>query len=499
LQSATRNFAALFCGCLLFHLAGTWALPLVDRDEPRFAEASREMIERGDYVVPYFNNRYRFDKPPLTYWFQVASFRAFGENPFAARFPSAVAAALTAVAIYAFGRRLDLSREGFWAAIIFTLCLQTFVHAKAAVADMWLVLFMTLAHWAGYELLRDRFGGTWRSVVLRPRNLCRWWWMFYLSLAFAFLAKGPIGWMPLGTVTVMQFLRPGPLFARRFLFVRGSLLMLALVALWGVPALLRTHGEFLAVGIGRHVVGRSFGTMQGHGGSSIPAALLFLPFYFLTVFITFAPWSLRIPWLTRRLWKNRDALDLYLIAGIAGIVVIFTIVKTKLPHYILPAFPLLALLLARHWLESGVGERTLRRWSLATAVVMLAVALIGAPLIRPFFPSAVLFKKAEPYLQPEMDFAAYDFDAPSLVWNFRSRVHGFLSYSRFGGRDYAALQPDQVPQFLQRAGPHFVVVPTAVADQLYPTLPRGYRKFSTHGFDIVKGRWVDLTLILKNT
>ena len=131
------------------------------------------MIERGDYVVPYFNNRYRFDKPPLTYWFQVASFRAFGENPFAARFPSAVAAALTAVAIFAWGRRLDLNRAGFWAAIIFTLCLQTFVHAKAAVADMWLVLFMTLAHWAGYELLRDRFAGTWRSVVFPPRNL-RW-------------------------------------------------------------------------------------------------------------------------------------------------------------------------------------------------------------------------------------------------------------------------------------------------------------------------------------
>ena len=83
---------------------------------------------------------------------------------------------------------------------------------------MWLVLFMTLAHWAGYELLRDRFGGTWRSVVLRPRNLRWWWWMFYLSLAFAFLAKGPIGWMPLGTVIVMQFLRPASVFRASFSF-----------------------------------------------------------------------------------------------------------------------------------------------------------------------------------------------------------------------------------------------------------------------------------------
>jgi 4-amino-4-deoxy-L-arabinose transferase-like glycosyltransferase len=499
LQPATRNFAVLFVGCLFFHLAGTSALPLIDRDEPRFAEASREMIERGDYVVPYFNNRYRFDKPPLTYWCQVVSFRVFGENAFAARFPSAVAAALTAVAILAWGRRLGFGRAGFWAAIMFTLCLQTFVHAKAAVADMWLVLFMTLAHWAGYELLRDRFGGTWRSVLLRPCNLRGWWWMFYISLALAFLAKGPIGWMPLGTVILMQFLRPGPDFGRRFLFVRGCFLMLVLVALWGVPALLRTHGEFLGVGLGRHVIGRSFGTMQGHGGSSILGALLSLPFYFLTVFMTFAPWSLKIPWLTRRLWKNRDPFDLYLIGGIAVIVVIFTIVKTKLPHYILPAFPLLALLLARHWLESDVGERTLRRWAVATAAVMFALALIGFPLLARFFPSAALFKVTEPYLQPEMDFAAYDFDAPSLVWNFRSRVQGFLYYSRSEGRDYATLQPDQVPQFLERAGPHFVVLPSAVADRLYPTLPNGYRRFSAHGFDIAKGRWVDLTLILKNT
>ena len=99
LKSAIRNYALLFFGCLLFHVAGTWSLPLIDRDEPRFAEASREMIERGDYVVPYFNNQVRLDKPPLTYWAQTASYQIFGENDFAARFPSAVAAALVALSI----------------------------------------------------------------------------------------------------------------------------------------------------------------------------------------------------------------------------------------------------------------------------------------------------------------------------------------------------------------------------------------------------------------
>ncbi len=499
LQPATRNFLALFCGCLLFHLAGTWLLPLVDRDEPRFAEASREMIERRDFVVPFFNDRFRFDKPPLTYWAQVGSYYLFGEDPFAARFPSAVAAALTAVVIFSWGRRLGSRRLGFWAALVFTLCVQTFVHAKAAVADMWLVLFMTLAQWAGYELLRDRFAGSWRSAVVRPKGLRKWWWIFYLSLALGFLAKGPIAWMPLGTVAAFRFCRPVPDLARRFLFVRGILLTLGLVALWGVPALRQTHGEFLSIGLGRHVIGRSFGTMQGHGGASILSALASLPFYFVTIFLTFAPWSIGLPWLARRLWQKRDTLDLYLIAGTGVIVVVFSVVKTKLPHYILPAFPLLALLFVRHLLRTRGGERILLWTAGATATVMLGVALVGFPAMAPYFPSAALFEKAEPYLQPEMDFAAYDFDAPSLVWLFRSRVRGFLRYNREENRDVATLQPDQIPPFLASAGPHFVVLPSAVAEKLYPVLPIGYRKFSTHGFDMAKGRWVDLTLIMKNT
>ena len=456
------------------------------------------MIERGDYVVPYFNNRYRFDKPPFTYWAQVVGFRLFGEDEFAARLPSAVAAALVAVVIAAWGARLGHARAGFWAAIIFTLCPLTFLWAKGAVADMWLVLFVTLAHWAGYELFRDRFGGNWRSIVLRPRRRAGWWWIFYLSLALGFLAKGPIAWVPLGTMNALQFFRPVSFFARRFLFVRGILLTLALISLWGIPALLRTNGEFFAVGLGRHVVGRSFGTMQGHGGASIFLALLSLLFYFVAVFPGFAPWSVKLPWLFSRLKGKCDSLDVYLAAGTAIVFLIFTIVKTKLPHYILPAFPLLGLLLARHWLESGVSERTLRWFAGLTAATFLAVALVGFPLIAPAFPSAALFKKAEPFLQPEMDFAAYDFDAPSLVWKFRSRVRGFLHYNRENDRDVATLQPDQIPPFLASPGPHFAVLPTVVADRLYPKLPSGYRKFSTRGFDIAKGRWVDLTLILKN-
>src|SRR5437763_1543525 len=125
-------------------------------DEPRFAEAAREMRERADFIIPYFNNQFRFDKPPLTYWFQVASYRVFGENDFAARFPTAVAAALVALVLFSWGKRVRNEKVGWWAAIIFTLSLQTFIHGKAAVADMWLVLFVTIAHWAGWNALRQK-------------------------------------------------------------------------------------------------------------------------------------------------------------------------------------------------------------------------------------------------------------------------------------------------------------------------------------------------------
>src|SRR4029077_9966682 len=194
-RSRITRSALLFFGCVLFHIAGTWSLPLIDRDEPRFAEASREMIQRGDYIVPYFNGQLRLDKPPLTYWAQVISFKVFGENDFAARFPSTIAAALIGVVLLAWGTRISGERAGWWAALIFTLSLQTFVHAKAAVADMWMVLFVTLGYWAGWEML---FENSKRSTlnVQRPTSNWFWWSVFYLSLALAFLAKGPIAWVP---------------------------------------------------------------------------------------------------------------------------------------------------------------------------------------------------------------------------------------------------------------------------------------------------------------
>jgi 4-amino-4-deoxy-L-arabinose transferase-like glycosyltransferase len=504
--NATRGkYATLFFGCVLFHLAGTWSLPLIDRDEPRFAEASREMIQRADYVVPYFNNRLRLDKPPLAYWAQVASYRIFGESDFSARFPSAIAAALIALVIFAWGRRNDSARVGWWAAIIFTLSLQTFVHAKAAVADMWLVLFMTLAHRAGYELVcgkQTSNSDKSRAGAQRPASNIqrRWWWVFYLSLAFGFLAKGPIAWIPLLTVGATIILARDWQLARHLKLLRGTLLMLAVVALWGIPALIRTHGEFFAIGIGRHVIGRSLATMEGHGASSFGMYLLLLPFYFVTIFISFFPWSIKLPWLVRKLCRkkatiadpgySRSEIDNYLLTGIAIIFVIFTLVATKLPHYTLPAFPLLALLLGRHW--QGVAAirnrgSLFRTIAVSAACVWVAIALVVPPLVARFFPAYQLFQESSANLQPTTQFASVEFEEPSLVWYFRGRLQGFLT----------RLNKKNAVDFMSTPGPRFVIVPTSLVQTLFPNHPQAWRFFSTRGFNIAKGKQVDLTLVLK--
>jgi hypothetical protein len=304
--------------------------------------------------------------------------------------------------------------------------------------------------------------------------------------------------------------------ATRFKFVRGILLTLAVVALWGIPALIQTHGEFFTIGIGRHLIGRSFGAMEGHGANSLGPYLLLLPFYFVTVFASFFPWSIKLPWLMRKLWRKqeagvtphargysgRDKIDNYLLAGAGIIFIIFSLIKTKLPHYTLPAFPLLSLLLARHWLEQGtaltqaptVAERRrslFKRTATTSACVYLVLALFVAPFGARYFPAWQLFRQSRDYLRPEMQFASVDYNEPSLVWCFRSpeSVRGWLASP--------ALQPASVQRFMEQTGPRFVVLPTDLAAKIYPVLPNDWKNFRARGFNIAKGKRVDLTLILK--
>src|SRR6266498_175509 len=121
------------------------SLTLFDVDEAVFAEATKEMVESSDYITPTYNGENRYDKPILFYWLMAAAYKVFGVNEFSARFPSAAAAVLTALALFLFLRVLRKEKDALYAAISLTLSIYFLAYSHAAVTDMTLTLFISLS------------------------------------------------------------------------------------------------------------------------------------------------------------------------------------------------------------------------------------------------------------------------------------------------------------------------------------------------------------------
>ena len=223
---AARPQRAIVLFSLTLLLAGNWILPLTDRDEARFGEASREMLQRGDYVVPWFNGAWRLDKPALIYWCQIASYNVFGDNPFGARLPSALFTTGTALLLVRWGKKITSdNKTALIAGAMFVAGLHVAIIGRVATADMAMVFFCALAAWSGWELTRPD----------QPRR--RWWWIFYVALGLGFLAKGPIAWLPLGGLLLGRALRKDSFQLPLIEILTGLALTVTLVAAWGLPAM----------------------------------------------------------------------------------------------------------------------------------------------------------------------------------------------------------------------------------------------------------------------
>jgi 4-amino-4-deoxy-L-arabinose transferase-like glycosyltransferase len=399
----------LFLAIVVIESSGNNILPLIDRDEPRFAEAAREMRQSGDFIIPRVNGEYRFDKPPLIYWCQAASMFLLGESDFSVRFPSVLFAAATVVLTALWGGRLYGPSVGLWSGIIFGTSLQLFIHGRAAVADMPMLFFFLSSTWIAWERMKHP-GSRWL------------WFAFYFSLSFGFLAKGPIALLPATFPTILLLSQ-----RKRFTLHGGSiclgiLVFVLIVGSWGIPALIQTRGEFFAVGIGKHVVMRSVSPMQSHGTNSWIGYVLSLPFYLVSIFFSFFPWSIFLPEAILRLRRRMDLSERYLLGGAAVVFIVFTLIQTKLPHYTLPAFPLLAILTAR----SLNLEKSPRRLAIATAASYLVVAFAGFSFVAPYFPAKQSYERVKNYLSSETKVAFGGFDEQSLIWYFRYTVKPFL-------------------------------------------------------------------------
>ena len=349
---------AMLLGLFAAYCWGNGPAPLFDRDEPRYALTSLNMLDSGDWVVPRFLGEVRTAKPPATYWLQGAAMAAVGRNDFAARLPSAACATL-AIATLRYGLAPAVGRRrARWAAFVTGTAGLTVAAGKLATTDGALLLCASVA-WVG---------------VVRG-----WWWRTWVAVGVGGLVKGPV---LLGVVVValvvggvvrgrdpdLRGLRSG---VRRV--VVGTLVALGVCVPWMILVEIRAPG-FLMTSIGHDVLARSVGGLEGHGRPP--------GFHLLLLPATFFPWSLLLPAVVVNAWRRRrEPWVVFAAAGVVGPWVLFELVATKLPHYVLPTFPMLALLTA-DWIAAatrGRREADARRlaWPAGIAAIVAAAVVAG--------------------------------------------------------------------------------------------------------------------------
>jgi 4-amino-4-deoxy-L-arabinose transferase-like glycosyltransferase len=369
-RARTRHFIALvIAAAFLVYLAGNGSASLIDRDEPRYAQCSREMLAGSpehpgpDWVVPRHLGELRYAKPAGIYWLQAGAMKLFGDaggaGVFAARFPSAVAMPLT-LALVALGvGRWAGRRRALWTVFVLATSALAILSAKVCLTDSVLLLWVTIAQGCLYLAWRGRAGwGTWAVMGA--------------AMGCAGLIKGPVVLGVMGMTLVgllVLYLIDGRLNKRSVppneptaeahpvtnkatgssaparppiaLFAQVALALLVMAAVT-VPWLVLLHERepsFLPRSIGHDVVNRIKTGLEGHSGPP--------GYHLLTIWGTYLPWSILLPMTIVLAWKRRRVPAIrFALAAVLGPWVMFEAVQTKLPHYMLPVFPFLAFLTA---------------------------------------------------------------------------------------------------------------------------------------------------------
>ncbi len=361
--------------------------PLFDRDEGAFSEATREMVENGNYVSTTLNGEPRYDKPILTYYVQAVGVALLGWNEWGLRLHSALAASLWVFFVWGFARRQWDETTGWAAGVLTATSLWVMVVGRAATADALLNLFLALSLFDLYRFWRTKQGGALFRV--------------FLWAGLGFLTKGPVAVVvPLAAAFLLALVR-GQLsrYLRAIFNPVGWLIFFGVAAPWYAAVYARDGQAFIDGFFLRHNLNRFADTMEGHGGA--------LYYYLIFGLLIVLPHTnLLLKTLGRVRQAAKDDLELFLWLWFGFVFLFFSVSSTQLPHYLLYGATPLFLLMARY------------REELRSRFLTLLPALSLTGLLF-FLPD--IWRVAEPLVDDEftlaiMTVAPAAFDLEYRIW-----------------------------------------------------------------------------------
>lgn len=449
---AKRVYLLISAIIIAFYCYGLGKLPLLGPDEPRYAQVAREMFLSGDLITPTLGGHTWFEKPALLYWMIAGAFKLFGVSEWSARFGPALCGLLTIAAVWCVGRQLDREEPrgfAFWSVVVTASCLGLIVFSRAASFDV--VITMTATWSLAFFLLHELPTTQNKRLLLAG---------FYVFVGLSLLAKGLVGIViPFGVVGFYYVLRRAwPSRSVWLSLVWGVPLAVAVSAIWYGPVIARHGWSFVDEFFIQHHFARYVSNKYHH-----PQPIYFYPVIILMLALPWTPYLIiALAKVRRWQWRGGDSLSIVRVFSLAWLllpIVFFSFSGSKLPGYVLPALPAVALL---------VSERLTRmfnaRWPLlvASATFVLVVILLNFGAAR--------YADRESVRDLLLLADAHGFaNAPVLAQRSDDRSAEFYAFGRVVyGRDGEPLTFDQisVDEARARGGKFVVMIPVEYVDNV---------------------------------
>jgi len=357
----------------LLILIGHATINVIDRDEARFAQASKQMVETADIITVKFQDELRAKKPIGIYWLQSASAALFGSEDISSyRLPSLVGFIVSLVLCYLFVRNLwpdSRHLQQLVSSSLLASCFIILAEAHIAKTDSLLLSLIMTQQFSLWLFYKNRHLDKHLNKHLLNNRSGRVW--FWVSMAFAILVKGPIApFLALTTLLGLVIIERKLRWIRELRFVSGLLIIGIICLPWFLAVSIATDGSFLAQAVTKDLLPKLASGQESHGAP--PGT------YVLTILLLMFPVSIFLGSFSRtnaQFWRS-DATK-FCFVWFVGYWFVIELIPTKLPHYILPILPALIMLIGR----AVFLPVSLLKWRRITEVIIFVISALSGVLL----------------------------------------------------------------------------------------------------------------------